>query len=326
MKTLIIGGSGNIGHGVILSLLEKSAEVTLFHRGKTTSQVNEIESIFGDRNNADELEKAISSQPFDIVIDLICQNKTQAEALVEICTEKVEHIILSSSVTTYGNKFRGRSILPTDMQKPEFEYSQNKLDCEKALFDASLEKKFNLTIMRLANIYGHGRLMPCQLSFKSVAWDRILNDQPILCSSDGQALTHITHITDIGNAFANACLNETCYQKAYHLVYEKCLTWNQYYNAIADSLEKTLKLIYAPKDILLELGNEKYDSTLGHIMGHHQYYDSTSTYRDIPEFEKTIPLNTGAKDVILNAKEKGFLPAWDSDTIYNQIVKHFQES
>lgn len=326
MKTLIIGGSGNIGRGIIKALKVRGSEIAVFHRGKTKLADEDIEYIKGNIEDISALESAIRPNKFDVVIDLIGHTPIQAMNLSKICAEHVKHVIYSSSVTTYENEFSGRAILPTDIQKPLTEFGNNKFESEKVLFEGTFDKKFDLTIMRLSNIYGYDRVMPCNLSFKSVAWDRILNDQAILCSADGELITNIAHIDDIGKAFAYAGLNSNCFQKAYNLVYDKCMTWQQYYQRIGRSLEKEINIVYVPKNIILKKGNGKYDNSLGLITGRHQFYDSATTYRDIPEFQQTIKLQDGAKQVILNAHQKGRLPKWDSDAVYNQIIDEFSRN
>ena len=323
MKTLIIGGTGNIARGIIKALKSKGDEVFAFHRGKTKLAEEGVEFIKGNRDDEAALESTIKQHQFDIVIDLIGKKPAQAVSLAKVCAGNVKHVIYSSSVTTYGNEFLGKATLPTDFQKPISEYAKNKAESEIILFENTFEKKFDLTIMRLSNIYGYERIMPCNISFKSVAWDRILNDQPLLCSADGLSITNITHIDDVGKAFAYASLNSNCFQKAYHVNYDKSLTWQQYYQRIALSLEKEISIVYVPKNIILKRGNGKYAESLGLVTGHHQFYDSTTTYRDIPEFQQTIKLQDGAKQVILNAHQKGRLPKWDSDSLYNQIIEEF---
>ena len=323
MKVLIIGGTGNIARGIIKSLKTRSVEIFAFHRGKTKLAEDGVEFIKGNIDDLTSLEATIRPNKFDVVIDLIGTTPEHATNLAKICAGHVKHVIYSSSVTTYGNEFLGRAVLPTDIQKPLFEFAKNKFESEKILFESTFEKKFDLTIMRLSNIYGYDRIMPCNISFKSVAWDRILSDKPILCSADGLSITNITHIDDVGKAFAYAALNSNCFQKAYHLVYDKCLSWQQYYQRVALSLEKEISIVFVPKNIILNKGKGKYEEALGLITGHNQFYDSATTFRDIPEFQHNIKLQDGAKQVILNAHQKGRLPKWDSDSIYNQIIDEF---
>jgi nucleoside-diphosphate-sugar epimerase len=323
MKTLIIGGTGNIAKGIIKCLKSRNSEIFVFHRGKTKLSDEEIKSIKGNIDDEASVNAAIKSEKFDVVIDLIGTTTKHATALANACAKHVKQVIYSSSVATYGNEFLGRSILPTDTQKPISEFAKNKFESEKILFEHTFEKKFDLTIMRLSNIYGYDRVMPCNISLHTVAWDRILNNLPVLCTADGLSITNITHIDDIGRGFAFACLNQSCFQKAYHLVLDKCLTWQQYYQRIGESLEKEISIIYAPKTAVLYRGEGKYNASLGSISGFHQFYDSVATYRDIPEFQQTLKLTEGAKQVIINAHLKGRLPKWDSDLIYNQIIEDY---
>ncbi len=323
MKVLIIGGTGNLAKGILKHLVNRNAEIHLLHRNITSTVKNseDFQHIIGDHNDASFLTNTIKEIKPDAVIDLICRNKTQAEILANACAGLVTQVILSSSVNTYGLEFQGKAIVPTDNQKPTFDEAKHLLEAEKVLFDFCIDKKFHLTIMRLSNVYGYNRLMPCNIQFRTVAWDRILNDLPIICCSDGLGLTHIAHIDDVGAGFAYAVLKEACFQKAYHLSHISCITWNMYYNRIYEGLGKEPKVIFVAKNRLIRLSNGKYDKSLNNILGKHHYYDSSSTYRDIPEFNPKIKLADGGAKCILAAKENGVLPKWDSDPAYNQIVE-----
>lgn len=70
MRILIIGGTNFMGPLVVQSLHSRGHDVTVFHRGKTTTTLPEgVQEIPGDRRNY-PLEKLQSTNP-DVVLDMI---------------------------------------------------------------------------------------------------------------------------------------------------------------------------------------------------------------------------------------------------------------
>ena len=56
MKILVIGGSQFIGPLIIDKLVERNHDVTVFNRGKTKSQYDNVKFIQGDRRNGFNLK------------------------------------------------------------------------------------------------------------------------------------------------------------------------------------------------------------------------------------------------------------------------------
>ena len=81
MKVLIIGGTGQISSGIVKSLKQRKAQITVFNRGKTDDRLGDgVEHLNGDRNDFKAFESAMASSTWDAVIDMICFGKEQAES------------------------------------------------------------------------------------------------------------------------------------------------------------------------------------------------------------------------------------------------------
>ncbi|MCB1105945.1 MAG: NAD-dependent epimerase/dehydratase family protein, partial [Cephaloticoccus sp.] len=94
MKVLIIGGTGLISTGIVKALKTRGADITVFNRGQTEDRLGEVRHLRGDRNNPAEFEQAIADAgPWDVAIDMICFNATQAESDVRALRGRCGHFI-----------------------------------------------------------------------------------------------------------------------------------------------------------------------------------------------------------------------------------------
>lgn len=85
---LVIGGTRNLGPGLVHALIGDGYCVTVFHRGLTHSAAlppaEIVERLYGDRSDERSLAAALTGREFDVVIDTTLYNGPDAEALVRV--------------------------------------------------------------------------------------------------------------------------------------------------------------------------------------------------------------------------------------------------
>ena len=102
MRSLIIGGTRNLGPSIVHALLQRGYAVAVFNRGQTRDDLpEEVERLRGDRTNPEELKRVLSGREFDLVIDTTLYTGTEAEAAVELFTGKVGRYIFLSTGQVY---------------------------------------------------------------------------------------------------------------------------------------------------------------------------------------------------------------------------------
>src|SRR5258707_8341941 len=105
MKVLILGGTGLISTGIVKHLLVRGADVTVMNRAKRENTLPiAVKSIVGDRGRLEEFERFFTTDPFDVVIDMICYNPGQAEGAVRAFGGYCKQFIFCSTVCAYGVK------------------------------------------------------------------------------------------------------------------------------------------------------------------------------------------------------------------------------
>jgi len=108
MKILVIGGTVFLGKHIIIKLLNRNHEVTIFNRGKSSIRsdkknqaiVDRCELIIGDRNNAKDIA-TLQNRNFDIVIDTCGYYPRQLRESNKVLEKNVGLYIYISSVSVY---------------------------------------------------------------------------------------------------------------------------------------------------------------------------------------------------------------------------------
>lgn len=99
MKILIIGGTKFLGRHLVAAAQTRNHEITLFHRGRHSSEgIENVEEIFGDRNS--DLDK-LKNRRWDAVIDTCGYLPQTVKASAEFLSDKVGQYVFISSGSVY---------------------------------------------------------------------------------------------------------------------------------------------------------------------------------------------------------------------------------
>lgn len=99
MKILIIGGTKFLGRHLVDAALKRGHEITLFNRGKQSSEnMPDVEQIHGDRNQ--DLDK-LRGRNWDAVIDTCGYLPQTVKASAEALKDSVNQYVFISSISAY---------------------------------------------------------------------------------------------------------------------------------------------------------------------------------------------------------------------------------
>jgi nucleoside-diphosphate-sugar epimerase len=254
MRVLIIGGSGLISTAITRRLLDRGADLTLYNRGRTPLRVEgSVRQRHGDRRDYAAFEAQMrAAGRFDCVIDMICFVPEDAESVVRAFRSRARQVIFTSTVDVYN---KPASRYPYTEEEPRDKalgsYGQNKVKCEDVFSAAHERGDFAVTIIRPAMTYGEGGSLVQSMGWDTRFLDRIRRGKPIICHGDGSSLWVACHVDDAAAAFANAVGNEAAYGKPYHVTGEEWMTWNRYYQGIAEAMGAPApELVHIPTDLL----------------------------------------------------------------------------
>jgi len=262
MRSLIIGGTRNLGPSIVHALLRRGDEVAVFNRGQTRDDLpEEVERLRGDRTNAEELKRALSGREFDLVIDTTLYTGGEAETAVELFKDRIGRYIFLSTGQVYlvrtGLKrpFKEEDYAGPVMEQPpksntsDYEnwlYGFDKRAAEDVFARAWAERKFPFTSLRLPmvnserdhydRIYGY--------------FLRIQDEGPILIpDEDGAPVRHV-YGEDVVQAIVRVAENDLSKGCAYNIGQDETLSLVEFLELLAETMHCPLKIVRVPREEL----------------------------------------------------------------------------
>jgi 2'-hydroxyisoflavone reductase len=100
MRILILGGTSFVGRAIVSDALEHDADVTLFSRGKTgTDLFPGVERRIGDRDTGDY--RALSQGEWDAVVDVSAYQTKEVDEAMDVLGDRVGRYVFISSHAVY---------------------------------------------------------------------------------------------------------------------------------------------------------------------------------------------------------------------------------
>jgi nucleoside-diphosphate-sugar epimerase len=101
-RTLILGGTRNLGHAAALGLLEAGHDVTILNRGQTRDDLPvDIERLRADRTDDASVRSALGHRAFDLVLDNTTYTERDARQAVSIFSANAGKYVFISSGQVY---------------------------------------------------------------------------------------------------------------------------------------------------------------------------------------------------------------------------------
>ena len=102
MKTLIIGGTRNLGPSIVRALLAAGHQVAVLNRGMNPDDLPpSVERLRADRSSAAQMRSALGARDFDLVVDTTIYNAAEALATLEVLSGRCGRYIFLSSGQVY---------------------------------------------------------------------------------------------------------------------------------------------------------------------------------------------------------------------------------
>jgi nucleoside-diphosphate-sugar epimerase len=262
MRSLIIGGTRNLGPSIVHALLQRGYEVAVFNRGQTRDDLpEEVERLRGDRTDSEQMKRSVNGREFDLVIDTTLYTGAEAEAAVELFAGRVGRYIFLSTGQVYlvrvgverpykEEDYPGPVLAePVKSDVSEYEnwrYGFDKRAAEDVFARAWTERKFPFTSLRLPmvnserdhydRIYGY--------------FLRIQDGGPVLIpDEDGTPVRHV-YGEDVVQAIvrlAESKLGKGC---AYNIGQDETLQLNQFLELLAETMHCPVKIVRVPREVL----------------------------------------------------------------------------
>jgi nucleoside-diphosphate-sugar epimerase len=327
VKILIIGGTGLISTGITRQLVERGDHVTLYNRGKRTSEVGSgVQRITGDRTDYAAFEAQIAqAEPFDTVIDMIAFKPEDVQSAIRALRGRTSQYVFCSTVDVYTKPARHYPIREDAERKPStaFPYALNKALCENILFDAHARGDLAVTSIRPAYTYGEGTSILHPLGWDPYFLDRLRRGKPVIVHGDGTSLWAPCHRDDVARAFVGAAGNASAFGKSYHATSEEWLTWNAYVQTVAEAIgAPPPRLVHIPTDVLARV-LPKAAEWCAINFSFNNIFDNGAAHDDLG-FRYTIPFIEGVHCVVSWLEAHGRLDQVQEPPFYDRVIQAWE--
>jgi len=262
MKVLFIGGTGLISTAIARQLLQAGHQVTLFNRGKSENRLPEgAQEIQGDRKDYAAFERAFDGQSYDVAVDMVAFSPDDSASAVRAFSGKVGQFIHCSTVCVYSGPV---TQIPTTETEPFHSiggYGKAKIECEDLLMAAHADGKLPVTIMRPSHSYGEGGNLTRSFGPAGSFVTRMRAGKPLVVQGDGNSPWAACHVDDVARGFIGVMQNPKCSGEAYNITGDEWMSWNTYYEQVAEVIGAKYEPVYIPTDTLRQVAPGMSGST-----------------------------------------------------------------
>jgi nucleoside-diphosphate-sugar epimerase len=262
MRSLIIGGTRNLGPSIVHALVQREYEVAVFNRGQTRDDLpEEVERLRGDRTNTEELRRVLTGKKFDLVIDTTLYTGAEAEAMVELFKGRAGRYVFLSTGQVYLVRIGSEKPYKEDdyagpvMAEPpksnvsEYEnwrYGFDKRAAEDVFASAWAKDKFPFTSLRLPMVNSERDHYDRMYGY----FLRIQDEGPILIpDEDGAPVRHV-YGEDVVQAITRLAESEKGKGRAFNIGQDETLSLTQFLELLAETMHCPLNIVRAPREEL----------------------------------------------------------------------------
>jgi len=261
VRSLVIGGTRNLGPAIVHALLQRGDRVAVFNRAQTNNDLpGDVERLRGDRTDPQQLKRLLGGRDFDLVIDTTLYTGAEAEAVVELLSGRASRYIFLSTGQVYlvrlglsrpykEEDYPGPVMPAPARDDPQYEswlYGVDKRAAEEVFARAWQERKFPFTSLRLPmvnsqrdhydRIYGY--------------FLRLKDGGPILVpEGEGLPLRHV-YGDDVVQAIMRVSSGDHGQGSAYNISQEETLTLEAFLELLAELVQARLRIARVPREKL----------------------------------------------------------------------------
>jgi nucleoside-diphosphate-sugar epimerase len=272
MRSLIIGGTRNLGPSIVQALLQESHEITIFNRGQTPDDLPvQVERLRGDRGDPQQLQAALRGRSFDVVIDTTLYSGAEAEAAVNVFRDRVGRYIFISTGQVYlvrvgvQRPFKETDypgpVMPEPAKADESDHSNwlygfDKRQAEDVFADAWSKHKFPFTSLRLPMVNSerdhYDRIYGYFLRLRDGGPILVPEDVPDEVHNHGGAPIRHVYGDDVVQAILRIITTGKGRGECYNIGQDESVSLRQFLEMMAGLMKAPLKLKPAPRVALMQ--------------------------------------------------------------------------
>ena len=264
-RTLILGGTRNLGHVAAEALFEAGHDVAILNRGQTPDDLPPgITRIRADRNDDEGMRAALHSRSFDLVLDNTTYTERDARQVVDLLDGNVGRYVFISSGQVYlvreniERPFREEAyegaVMPEPARQssdyPSWLYGIDKRLAEQVIEDARERTGFPFTTLRLPMVASerdhYGRIQGY------IA--RLTDGAPLLIpDGKGLPLRHV-YVNDVARLVTGLVESKEGVGQAYNISYGSSVTHDEFLGMLAEAAEAEPQIMKVERKKLEQAG------------------------------------------------------------------------
>ncbi|MCR5686037.1 MAG: NAD-dependent epimerase/dehydratase family protein [Lachnospiraceae bacterium] len=302
-KALFIGGTGTISMAITRALAKDPEwELYLLNRGSRDGELPDgIKTIKADINDESDAAKKLEGLKFDCVCDFIGFVPQQVERDYRLFKGKTAQYMYISSASAYNKPCSNYRITEgTALANPYWEYSRNKILCERFLMEKYEKEGFPVTIIRPSHTYDE-RNVPMGVHGNKGSWQvikRMMESKPVIVHGDGTSLWAMTFNEDFARGFIGLMGNPHAIGEAFQITNDEVLTWNQIFKAVADALGVEYKPYYVASKYLAEVSDYDFNGSLLGDKANSVVFDNSKLKAAVPDFTCHVRFEQGIRKTL----------------------------
>ena len=317
LRVLYIGGTGQISLPCVEESVAAGHKVTVLNRGQTNVPLPKgVETLVGDMHT--ETYGELGDRTFDVVAQFRLYKKDEMRRDIATFTGRTGQYVFVSSASVYEKPVRHYMMTErTRQSNPYWEYSREKIACEKLLRD---HDKLPYTIVRPSHTVRTG--MPIEVGDADNAIRRMIAGKPVIVTGDGSSLWTLTRSFDVARAFVRLFGNSKALDDDFQITTDRGFTWNQIHDAIARGFGVEAVHAHVPTSALVAFDKEWE----GPLMGDKTWsalFDNTKVKSVVGAFDASEDLDEILHDSIAHAKSRLNAPAAtqsNEDRLIDRII------
>ncbi len=299
MRVLFIGGTGNLSYDSSLRALSQGIELYHLNRGtRPEKKLDGVRTLTADIGDEAAVRAAIGKLEFDVVVDFIAFTTDQVERDLRLFRGRTGQYVFISSASAYRKPAVHHVITEaTPLINPAWDYSRNKIACERLLESEGRESGFPITIVRPSHTYSAGWIPTAWTSSDFTVAARMLAGKEVVVHGDGQSLWTLTHTRDFAVGLVGLLGNPAAIGEAVQITGNEALTWESIHRTIAAILGVEPRIVHVPSDFIATVNPEIGQHFLGD-KAWSSVFDCSKLKRLVPAFRTTIPFHQGMRESI----------------------------
>lgn len=303
MKILFIGGTGLISSACSELAVREGQELFLLNRSASRKYPAPRETVIlqADVHTQEaHIAELLAGQSFDVVVDWIAFHPEDIERDLRLFKGRTGQFVFISSASAYQKPPKSYLITEkTPLENPFWEYSRNKIACERRLMQAHAQEGFPVTIVRPSHTYGFGQI-PIPVGSWQHPWsivERVRQGKPVIVPGDGSSLWVLTWNQDFALGFNGLLGNPAALGEAFQITSDEVLTWDQIHEELFAALGLEPKIVHAPSDLIARYWEHAAGSLIGD-KSNSVVFDNRKIKALVPAFECRVAWAEGLRRVL----------------------------